>query len=191
MFLESRTLDRAAAYRLFVDVVVPRPIAWVGSRSAEGVDNLAPFSYFTGVSSTPPTLAISVARQRDGSLKHTARNILATRAFTVSMVERDALDPMHATSAPWPDSEFDAVGIPAVDGRCVAAPRPATARVAMECTLHSTLEVGNSTLLVGEIVAWHIDDALWSPEGLVGFRPIARLGGDRYAEIGTEMRRGR
>lgn len=189
MFLDSTHLDRLAAYRLFIDVVVPRPIAWVGSRSAAGVDNLAPFSYFMGVSSAPPTLAISVARLRDGRPKDTARNVLETRGFTVSLVELPQIDAMHATSAPWEGSEFEAVGLEAVQGVRVAAPRPAVARVAMECVLCQAHDVGNSQLLVGEIVAWHIDDALWANGAVHGFRPIGRLGGDAYAEIGGVHRR--
>lgn len=189
MVLDSATLDRAAAYRLFIDVVVPRPIAWVGSRSAAGVDNLAPFSYFMGVSASPPTLAVSVARLRDGRPKDTARNVLETGEFTVSLVELGQLDAMHATSAPWPGSEFEAVGLAAAPGVRVAAPRPAQARVALECRLVQAHDVGNAQLLIGEIVAWHVDDALWNGEAVVGFRPVARLGGDAYAEIGAEHRR--
>ena len=192
MNIAAASLDRAAAYRLFISAVIPRPIAWVGSVGEDGVDNLAPFSYFMGVSSAPPMLAFSVARLRDGGLKDTARNVLATREFTVSIPEEGTLDVMHQTSAAYAGSEFDAVGIERAASRAVRPPRVAAARVALECRLHQAHEVGNSLLVVGEVIEFYVADSLW--EGgevrLTDFRPVARLGGDAYTTLGTVVRRG-
>lgn len=191
MHVAAAALDRAAAYRLFISAVVPRPIAWVGSISAEGVDNLAPFSYFMGVSSAPPMLAFSVARSRDGGLKDTARNVLATGEFTVSIPEEATLDAMHQTSAAYPGSEFDGVGIARAVSVRVAPPRVALARVALECRVHQTLEVGNSLLVVGEVVEFHVADELWENGAvrLADYRPVARLGGDAYTTLGRVLHR--
>jgi flavin reductase (DIM6/NTAB) family NADH-FMN oxidoreductase RutF len=191
MHVPADTLDRAAAYRLLISAIVPRPVAWVGSVDADGVDNLAPFSFFMGVSATPPMIAFAAARLRDGTLKHTARNIVATREFTVSIPEEDTLDDMHRTSAPFPGSEFDAVGVARAASRRVRPPRVAAARVALECRLDQAVDVGNSLLIVGEVLEFFVADALWA-EGEVrldGFQPVARLGGDAYTTLGTILHR--
>jgi flavin reductase (DIM6/NTAB) family NADH-FMN oxidoreductase RutF len=191
MHIDPATLGRGGAYRLLTSAIVPRPIAWVGTLSPEGVDNLSPFSYFMAVSSEPPRLAVSVARGRDGALKHTARNILATREFTVAIPEESALDLMHATSAPWEGSEFDAVGVPRGASARVAPPWAGVARVAFECRLHEAFDLGQVHLVVGEVVWAHVADGLLV-EGAVDraqLRPLARLGGEGYSTIGAVLTR--
>lgn len=191
MHVSASSLDRAAAYRLFISAVVPRPVAWVGSTSAEGVDNLAPFSYFMGVSAAPPMLAFSVARLRDGGLKDTARNVLATGEFTVSIPEESTLDAMHQTSAAYRISEFDGAGVVRAPSVRVAPPRVAAARVALECRVHQTLDVGNALLVIGEVLEFHIADELWDngEVRLEDYHPVARLGGDAYTTLGRVLRR--
>ena len=191
MHLVSASLDRLAAYRLFTSAVIPRPIAWIGSVDEAGRDNLAPFSYFMGVSSAPPMVGFSAARLRDGSLKHTAKNVLATGEFTISIAEESQLDAMHQTSAPYVDSEFDAVGIARAPSVQVRPPRVAAARVALECLLRQHHEAGNCTLFVGEVVSWFVADELWNggEVDLAGYRPLARLGGDAYTTLGQVLRR--
>src|SRR5262245_30341454 len=124
-------------YALMTSMLIPRPIAWTGTRGRDGVDNLAPFSYFMGVSSRPPAIAISVARAGKGLLKDTARNILETGEFTVSLASVAQAEALNQTSARFPPeiSEFEAVGLRAVPGLRVAAPRPAEALATMECRL--------------------------------------------------------
>jgi flavin reductase (DIM6/NTAB) family NADH-FMN oxidoreductase RutF len=175
-----------------VQLIVPRPIAWVGSRGPDGQDNLAPFSYFMGVSSEPPMLAISVARGRGGARKHTALNLLHGGQFTVSMPEERDLDAMHATSAPFEESEFDAVGVARAEGARVAAPYVAGARIVMECRVSRHLDLGQVDLFVGEVVYVHVHDSLVRDGALdpdAPYRPIARLGGDRYAGLGPVFSR--
>jgi flavin reductase (DIM6/NTAB) family NADH-FMN oxidoreductase RutF len=186
MEIDPSALDRTAAYRLLTTALVPRPVAWVGTRSSAGVDNLAPFSYFMGVSTTPLLVAFSAARLRDGARKHTASNLLDTGVCTLSIPEQADLDVMHASSAPWEGSEFEALELARVDGVVVAAPRPAQVRVAMEGRLHQHLDLGQVDLFLVEVVHFHVDDALWT-KGLVdphGFDPVARLGGEFYAALG-------
>jgi flavin reductase (DIM6/NTAB) family NADH-FMN oxidoreductase RutF len=179
-------------YQLMVSGIVPRPIAWTGTRSVEGVDNLAPFSYFMGVSSAPPAIAISVVRHPDGSLKDTARNILDTGVFTVSLPALDQGPEMVGSASRLPPdvSELDALGIPAVEGDVVAAPRPAGAPFSMECRLQQTLEVGHATLIIGEVVCFHVSDSARG-EGRDGnpvvdtanMHAIGRLGGPHYVAV--------
>lgn len=180
-------------YRLMISLLVPRPIAWVGSRSAEGRDNLAPFSYFTGVTARPMRLAISVARGPRGVLKDTARNILETRQFTVSLVSQELARDMVYTSgsfAPEVD-EFEEAGLEKVQGERVAAAWPAAARVSFECELEHAHDFGNAHLLVGRVLLLHArDEVLRTDAGgrqlaeLRALDPVSRLGGEDYATVG-------
>lgn len=191
--LDPADLDPAATYQLMISAIVPRPIAWVGTLAADGVANLAPFSYFMGVGSAPPLVAFSVARARGGALKHTARNVLDTREFSVSIPSVRDLDAMHACSAAWPESEFDAVGIAAAPGVHIAAPRPASSACTLECVLHTALDLESTHLFVGRVVMFLVDDAVLS-NGVIDpvlLDPVARLGGDGYAELGRRHARPR
>jgi len=180
-------------YGLMTSLIVPRPIAWVGSRSVEGIDNLAPFSYFMGVSSKPPALAISVARGRGMTLKDTAKNILETGVFTVSTVGAALAEQMVLTSGRFsPDiSEFAEAGLPSCLGDRVNAPRPTVASATMECRLIHQHDMGSVHLLVGEVVLFHLadDDVITQEDGGIvmdseRLQPLARLGGTHYAELG-------
>jgi flavin reductase (DIM6/NTAB) family NADH-FMN oxidoreductase RutF len=193
MVINPPELGALEAYKLATSLIVPRPIAWVGSRSKSGVDNLAPFSFFMGVSTQPPSIAISVARGRGGALKDTAVNILATGHFTVSLVSFSHLDAMVTSSLPWPPdvSEFEAVEIPAVAADTVLAPRPAEALATMECRLVHQHDMGSTHLLVGEVSRYHFDPAVIRIDekghrvvDLGVLDPIARLGGADYCRIG-------
>ncbi len=193
------TIDPASCsgtelYRLMISLVVPRPIAWVGSRSAEGIDNLAPFSYFTGVSANPMRLAISVARTGGGSvLKDTARNILDTGEFTISLVHAGVRSQMVHSSGAFPSDvdEFDATGLTKVAAERVAACYPGEAKVSFECVLDHQHDFGNTHLLVGRVVNLHVadgvlqvDDAGRRIADLRALDPVSRLGGQDYAHVG-------
>lgn len=189
MELDPATLSAREVYAWMTSLLVPRPIAWTGTRSASGLDNLAPFSYFMGVSSRPPALAISVSRGPKGALKDSARNILETGVFTVSIVCSSQAEAMNASSAAYPPevSEFSAVGLTPVEGARIAAPRPAEAKVGLECRLWQSLDLGSTHLFVGEILLFHVDPSVLGPEGLVdaaALDPLARLGGSQYATLG-------
>ncbi len=142
MKIDPTTLSPLAAYKLGTSVIVPRPIAWTGTRSERGVENLAPFSYFMGVSTRPPTVAVSIARQTDGRLKDSAHNILDTGVFTVSIVPHS-----HVS---------EACGLTSVAGEMVDAPRPAEALASMECVLVHAHDLGSTHLLVGEVKLYHL-----------------------------------
>ncbi len=189
MEIDPQHLDKAAGYQLMISLLIPRPIAWVGSWDGEKTDNLAPFSYFMGVSAQPPRVAISVARGRGGSLKHTARNILATGEFSISMVEEEALGPMHQTSGAWEQSEFDAVGIARAPGQVIRPPRVRDARVAMECKLVQSVDLESTHLFIGEVLLYHIAEGLLK-NGRVdieNYHPMARLGGEGYCSLGSRV----
>jgi flavin reductase (DIM6/NTAB) family NADH-FMN oxidoreductase RutF len=190
MQIDASTMRGRDLYRLMTSLIVPRPIAWVGTRSPSGLDNLAPFSFFMGVTSKPPSLAISVARAGRNKLKDTAENILSSGVFTVSIPSVDQIEAVATTAARWPGSELDAAGLHARSGSFVDAPYPAEARAVAECRLIHQHDLGTTHLLVGEILGFHLDDELVVVHnGCISLDsgaldPLARLGGADYAGLG-------
>jgi len=187
-----RTFDVAEighqqSYRLAIGSIVPRPIAWVSSMGADGVANLAPFSFFTLVSHFPPMVSISVG-ERERRMKDTARNIEATKGYVIHTVVDGWEDKMNASSADFaPDEdEFAAIGLETIPSDLVDAPRLAGAPVAMECRFDQLLELGDewkTHLVIGRVLRWHVredvmlDDKYIDPQKLA---PVGRLGGPRY-----------
>lgn len=191
MLLDLSTLSPGRAYRFLISAIVPRPIAFVSTRSRDGAPNLAPFSYFMGVGSKPPTLALSVIK-REGRLKDTARNILETGEFVVNVATEELIAPVNLASgeyAPEVD-EFALTGLTPAPAERVRAPRVAESPVNLECRLHRSLEIGEApfdvTLIVGEVLVAHVRDDLWA-DGMVRadrLRPLARMGAKLFAPVG-------
>jgi flavin reductase (DIM6/NTAB) family NADH-FMN oxidoreductase RutF len=170
-------------YHLLNGVVVPRPIAWVSTRSAAGVDNLAPHSYFTVSSVEPPVVQFTSVGHKDS-----LRNAQATGQFVVSVCTRALADQVNTTAVPFPPdvSEFDMAGLTREPSARVAPFRVAESPVSLECELAGTQPFGASTVVFGRVVWVAI-----KPEVLRGDRvaidlldPIARLSGADYATIG-------
>lgn len=195
MKVDVEGLSGPELYRLLIGMVVPRPIAWVGTRSAAGIDNIAPFSFFMGVSSSPPTLAISIAGKGKDALKDTLTNILETGVFTVSIPSVHHLAQVAATalSLPPEESEFDIADLTAINGDWVNAPFPSGVRATAECRLFQHLPVGTTTLVIGEIVGFQLhDDVVLTHDNKVtvdfaALDPLARLGGIAYTGLGVVM----
>jgi flavin reductase (DIM6/NTAB) family NADH-FMN oxidoreductase RutF len=183
-------LDPRDAYRLLISVVIPRPIGWISSISADGEANLAPFSFFNAVAGPPPTVMVSVS-QRAGGAKDTVRNAEETREFVAHIVERRLAEQMNATSGEWPHGvdEFERAGLARVASTDVRPYRLADAAVAMECRLTQVVPVEGTryTMLLGQVVRFHLREGLLRANGLADPRlldPIARLGGDEYTSLG-------
>lgn len=173
-------------YSLMIGGIVPRPIAWISTRSAKGELNLAPFSFFMGVSSRPPCLAFSVTRKRDGDKKDTLLNIEATSDFVVNSAQEEMADSVNQTSAEYPYgvSEFEKIGLTPLASIRVSPPRVAESAVQMECRLEKLVEIGDgglgsSVIVVGRIVQIHVDTRVLR-EGTIdihALKPLSRLGG--------------
>lgn len=166
-------------YRLLTALVVPRPIAWVSSISAAGVGNLAPHSFFTVASADPPIVQFTSVGAKD-----TLRNVLETAEFTISLASRPLMDEVNASSATY-DAEVDEAQELEIDmaaSAVVAPPRVAASPASLECRLHDTLDVGDSTVVFGLVVAVTVDaDAM--VDGRPSFdrlAPLSRLGGDEW-----------
>ena len=186
MRIDPQALPTNDVYRFLIGAVVPRPIAWVSTRGADGVTNLAPFSYFIAISSEPPLIGISI-NDREGDPKDTLRNILETGEWVVNVVSEPLLSAMVQTAGNWPrnTSEFAATGLAEVPSERVRAPGVAASPVRMECRLHREMPLGNSHFVVGEVVLAHVDDAVLT-DGRVDaakLAPVGRLGGEFYAPL--------
>jgi len=190
--LDPATLDTAAAYKLLIGSIVPRPIAFVTTVNENGAVNAAPYSFFNGVSSNPPALMFSIGFRPDGEKKDTLRNIELTKEFVVNTVGEWMAEPMNYASAEYPYgvSEVEAVGLTTLASKVVAPPRIKESPVHFECRLHSLLQVGKqeagaSTVVIGEIVQFHIHRPAWRDGriDLAQLKPVARLGGLQYGCI--------
>lgn len=176
-------------YQHIIHAIVPRPIAWVSTISKEGVTNVAPFSYFTGVGSRPPTLLFCPANKRDGQPKDTLRNIQDVGDFVVNIVSFDAAEQMNASAAELPsaESEFDANGLTPIPGTHVSSPRVAESKIHFECTLRQILNIGEgpggANVVIGDVVHVHIEDSVLGAKELADpdlLDAVGRMGGTTY-----------
>ncbi len=168
-------------YRFLTSVVVPRPIAWVSTRSAEGVDNLAPHSFFTVSCVQPPILQFTSVGRKDS-----LRNVEATGEFVINVAPEPLFEQINATGTDFPPeiSEFDAVGLTREPSLKVAPPRVAESPVALECRLHSTVELGDSTVVFGQVVHGSVDESVLidGHPAMHLLRPLSRLGRNEWGE---------
>jgi flavin reductase (DIM6/NTAB) family NADH-FMN oxidoreductase RutF len=167
-------------YRLLTAVVVPRPIAWVSTVDADGVVNLAPHSFYTVVCARPPIVMFSSVGKKD-----TLRNVRETGQFVVNLATARLLDQVNNSAARFApgQSEPAHLGIELEPSTRVAPPRVKAAPASIECTLHSTTELGDSTMVLGNVELVSVDgDVLVDghPE-FARLDPLARLGKDEWA----------
>jgi flavin reductase (DIM6/NTAB) family NADH-FMN oxidoreductase RutF len=180
-----------ALYPLLNSVVVPRPIAWISTRSAQGVDNLAPHSFFTISSVTPPVVQFTSVGAKDS-----LRNAEATGEFVVCLCPEELVEQVNASATDFPPevSEFDAVGLLREPSRLVAPPRVAASPVALECRVVGTRDFGGgSTVVFGEVVWIAVDERVLRDERpeITLLKPMARLGANEWSTIGAVSRRRR
>ena len=186
MKIEPAAMSPDAAYYWMVATIVPRPIAWTSTLNEDGSANLAPFSFFTGITSDPPSCLICISRHGPSRKKDTRLNIERTGEYVIHVVTDALAEQMNVTSRAFPHGvdEFVEAGLDKTPSDLVAPPRVAEAPVAMECRLDRVVEVGRSggAIIIGEILLWHVRDDL-----LVGGRldmgrldAIGRLSGAGY-----------
>jgi len=184
MHLDPTRVPGPEMYRFLISAVVPRPIAFVSTRASGGGVNLAPFSYFNAISSVPPMVGIAIVG-RPGDEKDTLQNIRETGEFVVNLVCEPMLAAMARTAGEWPrgTDEFEVAGLTPAPSERVTPPYVRESPVQLECRLHREIPLGNSILVVGEIVFARVDDAVLT-EGRVDplkLLPVGRLGGENYS----------
>ena len=189
MIVDFERIPAREAYQWIISAITPRPIAWVSTMSVAGMANLAPFSFFSGVTSNPPTLMFVPVNNRDGRSKDTVRNIEETREMVVNVVSAEQAVAMSATAAALPpeESEFAYAGLAATPSLRVKPLRVAGARVAFECTLHSIVKIGEgagaANVVFGLIQCAHVADAVLDAAGKIDAAKldnVGRMGGNDY-----------
>lgn len=195
MILDLAQLPPRDAYRWMVNVITPRPIAWVSTISAAGKTNLAPFSFFQGVCARPPMVIFCGAHDRTGQKKDSVINVHEVPEFVVNLVPYALRESMNRTSATLPhgESEFEKFGIPRAASQKVRPPRVADAPVAFECKLDRIVELGEgplgSSVVFGTILCMHVSESVLSSDGAIDpekLDTIGRMGGDLYTRT-TEL----
>ncbi len=180
---DPEELGYGAFYKMLTAVIVPRPIAWVSSRSADGVDNLAPHSFFSVSSVVPPIIQFTSVGRKDS-----LNNIEATGEFVVSTTPSYLTAQVNATGTDFPPemSEFDAVGLTREPSLRVKAPRVAQSPAAFECQLHTIVSFGSSYVIMGRVVHLAVaEEALRDGKPAIDLlAPTSRLGGNEWGELG-------
>lgn len=170
-------------YSILTSIVVPRPIAWVSSRSADGIDNLAPHSFYTVACVTPPIVQFTSVGRKDS-----LRNIEETKEFVVNFAPEPLFEKINATATDFPigQSEFAEVGVALEPSETVAPHRVADSPAAIECELHSMLCMGDSTVVFGRVNLVVVSESVLRDgrPAIDLLEPLSRLGGREWATVG-------
>jgi flavin reductase (DIM6/NTAB) family NADH-FMN oxidoreductase RutF len=193
MFYDAVKNDHGLALDPFKAVMVPRPIGWISTRSANGIDNLAPYSFFNAFSDGPIYVAFG-----SGGRKDTLRNVEATGEFAFNLATFDLRDAMNVSSANVPPhvDEFELAGLDKTPCHFIKAPRVAKSPVCFECKYFQTVPLPHDDghvqdwMVIGRVVGIHIDDR-FIENGRVNtaaLQPLARLGYSEYATVDSTWR---
>jgi flavin reductase (DIM6/NTAB) family NADH-FMN oxidoreductase RutF len=147
-------------YTLLISLITPRPIAFISTLSDKGIPNAAPFSFFNLMGNDPPIVAIGIGKDvtRKNDLKDSGYNIQKTKEFVINIVNESILEQMNMTSIDFPPEvdEFEIAGLTKLPSIKVKPPRIAESPANLECRLASTVEIGNTRVVLGEIIYLHI-----------------------------------
>ena len=177
-------------HKLMIGSIVPRPIALVSTTSKDGNNNVAPFSYFNGVCSNPPTIMFAPARRGwDGHEKDTLINIRNNQEFVINIVSESFAEKMVKCSTDFdPDiDEFQVSGLTPESSSKVSPPKVKESKINLECKLNQIVEIGDGTagsgfVVLGTIVLFHIDDDIYEDGHILldKLEPLGRLAGNWY-----------
>ncbi|MFK8022617.1 MAG: flavin reductase family protein [Ilumatobacter sp.] len=187
----TEEIEAVDAYKLMSGLIVPRPIGWIGSRSPDGVNNLAPYSFFNGVAASPPTVMFAPTGQ-PMARKDTLSNVRDTGVFTVNIVNFDLGPKMNATSGTYDADvdEFEVVGLTVREADAIDAPIVAEAPASFECEVLKIVEIGEapmgSQVVFGAVVAFNVEDRLLDGTRVdqVELDSIGRHVGNLYSHSG-------
>ena len=193
MIFKSAETDNATLYKLLTGTVIPRPIGWVSTVDENGVNNLAPFSFFNAVGEDPPHVMFSTVRTGDKN-KDTLNNVLANKQFVVNLVTEEVVKKMNTTASPVEAGvdEFELADLTPLDSEFVKPKRVAESLVHFECEMvhHYFLEDhknGGACIVIGRVLAIHVADEILMERNRIDlekYRPVARLAGSNYGKLG-------
>lgn len=193
MQFNPNELEHTAVYKLLTGSVIPRPIGWISTVDANGINNLAPFSYFNAVGEDPPHVMFSTTRGNNTN-KDTLNNVLANGQFVVNMVTEELAEKMNITAQIVPSDvdEFQLADVTPIPSMLIKPMRVKESLVTFECEMvhHYFLENhknGGACIVIGRIVMMHFEDSILLDNykiNLETYKPIARLAGSNYAKLG-------
>jgi flavin reductase (DIM6/NTAB) family NADH-FMN oxidoreductase RutF len=193
MQFNSLTTDSSVLYKLLTGTIIPRPIGWISTIDNNGINNLAPFSYFNAVGEDPPHIMFSTVRSGNKN-KDTLNNILANNQFVVNLVTEEVVEQMNQT-AEMVDAtvdEFQLANLTPIDSIYITPKRVKESLVHFECEMvhHYFLEGhqnGGACVIIGKIITMHIDDSVLMENNRINlevYKPVARLAGSNYSTLG-------
>lgn len=191
-YLDPKDLTQRENYKLLIGSIIPRPVAVVSTQSADGIVNIAPFSFFNIVSSEPVILSLAIQR-KEGELKDTARNLLATKEAVVHILDQTNVQEANKTAAllPADQSELTVSGFTTTISKMIAVPGLNEASVRLETILHQHVPIKKdqqitADLLLLEVVGYQIAEDVYQ-DGKIdprALQAVSRLAGNSYATIG-------
>jgi flavin reductase (DIM6/NTAB) family NADH-FMN oxidoreductase RutF len=187
--IDATRLSPQESYRILLNCVSPRPIAFVSTLSPDGAPNLAPFSYFMAGGANPPSVAFSPSNDRNHQPKHTLRNIRATGEYVINVVTYEMRERMNQASAEYPYgvSEWEQAGFEPAPAVKVRPARVADSPLAMECRLFQIVSHGDgptaANYVIGEVIYFHVAAHLMTDGRIDATRVdyIGRMGGNWYS----------
>jgi len=193
MQISVKDTDSSILYKLLTGLVIPRPIGWISSVDENGINNLAPFSFFNVVGEDPPHVMFSTVRTGNKN-KDTLNNVLATKEFAVNLVTEDLVEQMNLTSqnATSDIDEFQLANLSPIPCETIKPMRVQEAKAHFECEMvhHYFLEDhknGGACIVIGKIKMMHVSDEILLENyriNLEKYRPVARLAGSNYSKLG-------
>lgn len=194
MQIDFSDFTASQRYHLMTQTIIPRPIAWALTDSENSSYNLAPFSYFTAVSSQPALLMLSVGKKPNGEKKDTLTNVLSNKKMVIHIAsaEHAELVTQTAKTLAHGESELTEADIATTDFEGFSLPRLMQCDIAFACELYEIKELGDAaqTLIFVEIKQLYMNDRIVALDGKERLKvdankvaPLARLGGGEYASI--------
>lgn len=194
MIVDFSELSPNHIYHTMIQTLTPRPVAWVISENQNNSLNLAPFSYFSAISSEPPLIMLSIGKKPNGELKDTRLNILERDDFVIHIANRELAEAVthSAMTLPAGQSEVEALGLEVTEFQGSRLPRLNDCRVAYACTKYRIEDItANQAMIIGEVKAVYIEDSIIESNADSRLRvnaykldAIGRLGGDDYGYLG-------
>ena len=198
MNINLDALSSSDIYHLMTQTIIPRPIAWVLSQNTDSTHNLAPFSYFNAIASDPPLCVLSMGKKPSGDKKDTAHNLQQDKYCVVHIANADMAKEVTASAATlaYGESELEKNEIVTCSHEDWSLPRITDCPVAFYCKVYQTQEIGNAPqqIVFVEILSIYINDSACAKDekgrlsvDAMKINPLARLGANQYATLGTVL----
>lgn len=186
--IDPENLDRKGVHDLLIGAVLPRPVALISTVGADGIYNLAPYSFFVPVSMKPALVGLAISPKPDGGKKDTLVNIEWGQDFVVNVVTEAMAEPMNQAAGEYPREvdEFQVTGLTPIQSDLVKSPRVAESPVNLECRVLQVLAFGEPSetghFVIGEVLRVHVQDEYWANGAIESskLKTIGRLGGELY-----------